>query len=117
MRMPFCVLATSSISTFIMVTYLFVILIFFFFFKDPAPTEISPLPLHDALPIYGDEPLPLRAAARRRHQLHAQQREGRDRRLRRHRHGLSGRPARPAGANPGEGVPRDLPAEIGRAHV
>src|SRR2546421_10647394 len=24
---------------------------FFFFFKDPAPTEISPLPLHDALPI------------------------------------------------------------------
>src|SRR2546430_12616792 len=25
---------------------------FFFFFNDPAPTEISPLPLHDALPIY-----------------------------------------------------------------
>src|SRR2546422_10093153 len=24
----------------------------FFFFKDPAPTEISPLPLHDALPIW-----------------------------------------------------------------
>src|SRR5260370_36012018 len=24
---------------------------FFFFFNDPAPTEISPLPLHDALPI------------------------------------------------------------------
>src|SRR3712207_8513306 len=24
-----------------------------FFFKDPPPTEISPLPLHDALPIYG----------------------------------------------------------------
>src|SRR5256885_2293678 len=24
----------------------------FFFFKDPPPTEISPLPLHDALPIY-----------------------------------------------------------------
>src|SRR5258708_39177672 len=23
----------------------------FFFFNDPAPTEISPLPLHDALPI------------------------------------------------------------------
>src|SRR2546422_4961279 len=23
----------------------------FFFFKDPAPPEISPLPLHDALPI------------------------------------------------------------------
>src|SRR2546430_11598004 len=25
---------------------------FFFFFNDPAPTEIYPLPLHDALPIY-----------------------------------------------------------------
>src|SRR5256885_8400472 len=25
---------------------------FFFFLKDPAPTEISPLPLHDALPIW-----------------------------------------------------------------
>src|SRR5256885_6252163 len=24
---------------------------FFFFLNDPAPTEISPLPLHDALPI------------------------------------------------------------------
>src|SRR2546430_14268190 len=24
---------------------------FFFFFNDPAPPEISPLPLHDALPI------------------------------------------------------------------
>src|SRR5256885_10215168 len=26
---------------------------FFFFFNDPAPPEISPLPLHDALPIFG----------------------------------------------------------------
>src|SRR3989339_2070900 len=25
----------------------------FFFFNDTATTEISPLPLHDALPIYG----------------------------------------------------------------
>src|SRR2546421_12236748 len=25
---------------------------FFFFFNDPAPPEIYPLPLHDALPIY-----------------------------------------------------------------
>src|SRR2546430_13145729 len=24
---------------------------FFFFFNDPAPTEFSPLPLHDAFPI------------------------------------------------------------------
>src|SRR2546430_15976637 len=31
---------------------LFLLLFFFFFFlNDPAPTEISPLPLHDALPI------------------------------------------------------------------
>src|SRR5260370_10870177 len=27
-------------------------LYFFFFLKDPAPTEIYPLPLHAALPIY-----------------------------------------------------------------
>src|SRR5256885_87781 len=27
---------------------------FFFFFNDPAPPEIYPLPLHDALPICGD---------------------------------------------------------------
>src|SRR5256884_632253 len=26
--------------------------LFFFFFNDPAPTEIYPLSLHDALPIY-----------------------------------------------------------------
>src|SRR2546430_7289750 len=26
-------------------------IIFFFFFNDPAPPEIPPLPLHDALPI------------------------------------------------------------------
>src|SRR2546428_4739772 len=28
---------------------------FFFFLNDPAPTEIYPLPLHDALPIYGND--------------------------------------------------------------
>src|SRR2546430_17703126 len=34
----------------------------FFFFNDPAPTEISPLPLHDALPILeAGAPLPLHA--------------------------------------------------------
>src|SRR5256886_5770336 len=27
--------------------------VFFFFFNDPAPPEIYPLPLHDALPISG----------------------------------------------------------------
>src|SRR2546429_4353356 len=31
---------------------------FFFFFNDPAPTEISPLPLHDALPISPPAPSP-----------------------------------------------------------
>src|SRR5256885_13614681 len=35
--------------------------LFFFFLKDTAPTEISPLPLHDALPISGS---PRRCAAR-----------------------------------------------------
>src|SRR5256885_14722336 len=30
--------------------------IFFFFFNDPAPTEFSSLPLHDALPISPDRP-------------------------------------------------------------
>src|SRR2546426_9622123 len=29
---------------------------FFFFFNDPAPPEISTLPLHDALPIYRTYP-------------------------------------------------------------
>src|SRR2546430_9575079 len=31
---------------------------FFFFFKDPAPPEIYPFSLHDALPIYEPESLP-----------------------------------------------------------
>src|SRR5256885_11619381 len=31
---------------------------FFFFFNDPAPTEISPFPLHDALPILTTRFLP-----------------------------------------------------------
>src|SRR2546430_5923843 len=31
----------------------FTLTFFFFFFNDPAPTEIYPLPLHDALPISG----------------------------------------------------------------
>src|SRR5256885_14343521 len=32
------------------------IIYFFFFFNDPAPPEIYPLPLHDALPICLDAP-------------------------------------------------------------
>src|SRR5256885_9646436 len=37
----------------------------FFFFNDTAPTEIYPLSLHDALPIYLAMPDALRAAALR----------------------------------------------------
>src|SRR5256886_5659830 len=33
----------------IILTWLFIF--FFFFLNDPAPTDISPLPLHDPLPI------------------------------------------------------------------
>src|SRR5256884_9024600 len=37
---------------------------FFFFFNDPAPTEISTLPLHAALPILLGLGLPRRSQAR-----------------------------------------------------
>src|SRR5260370_41250762 len=43
-----------SLSHLILFFFLFIIILFiffFFFFNDPAPPEISPLPLHDALPI------------------------------------------------------------------
>src|SRR5260370_41973668 len=40
----------SSLKFFIfMIRHL--LFLFFFFFNDPPPTEFSPLPLHDALPI------------------------------------------------------------------
>src|SRR2546430_11432818 len=45
------------------------VLFFFFFFNDPAPPEISPLPLHDALPISTSPPAsrgPASACSRRR---------------------------------------------------
>src|SRR2546425_7078970 len=44
---------------------------FFFFFKDPAPPEISPLPLPAALPIYVHRhpPRPQRVLERLRHLL------------------------------------------------
>src|SRR5260370_21742867 len=42
MLFPFC-LKPKIISSF-----------FFFFLNDTPPTEIYPLPLHDALPIWGD---------------------------------------------------------------
>src|SRR2546430_12275621 len=38
----------------------------FFFFNDPAPTEISPLSLHDALPISGRRGCRDRRRSRRR---------------------------------------------------
>src|SRR3990172_1913898 len=37
-----------------------------FFFNDPPPTEISPLPLHDALPIYRVDRAPVPGTARDR---------------------------------------------------
>src|SRR6266404_9171427 len=49
----------------------------FFFFNDTATTEIYTLSLHDALPIYGDDPLrlhhvaqPLARGLRRRSEEH-----------------------------------------------
>src|SRR2546422_10391046 len=36
---------------FLALSRLLYVLFFFFFFNDPAPPEIYPLPLHDALPI------------------------------------------------------------------
>src|SRR5258708_30100269 len=50
------VLAYSSLSIMFSSCFPFISpsplrLLFFFFFNDPAPTEISPLSLHDALPI------------------------------------------------------------------
>src|SRR5256885_13920859 len=62
-------------------------LFFFFFFNDTATTEIYTLSLHDALPIYGDEPqtlavargevaAPLLAGGRESLQLRARQAAG-----------------------------------------
>src|SRR2546429_5210859 len=50
----------------------------FFFFNDPAPTEIYPLPLHDALPICAR--LPRRERASRRRTLDGQGQHGDDNR-------------------------------------
>src|SRR2546430_14474410 len=49
--------------------FYYLIFFFFFFFNDTAPTEISPLPLHAALPISGTATIarrsPLGLTARR----------------------------------------------------
>src|SRR2546430_6105746 len=42
-------------------------IIHFFFLNDPAPPEISPLPLHDALPIY--DPAAVHPASRHHAEL------------------------------------------------
>src|SRR3989304_1248793 len=42
-----------------------VIVLFFFFFNDTATTEISPLSLHDALPIFGPPRFRSRGSVRR----------------------------------------------------
>src|SRR5256885_13420508 len=86
-------------------------LFFFFFFNDPAPPEISPLPLHAALPISPRGPAPPLGGSRRH----------RRRRPARPRPGLPvGVPGRDPGTTAGRhGRPRrDAPAgQIGRAHV
>src|SRR5258706_5633620 len=41
-----------SLCPLIFLSVLLLLCFFFFFFNDPATTEIYPLPLHDALPIY-----------------------------------------------------------------
>src|SRR2546429_8814190 len=85
---------------------------FFFFFNDPAPTEIYPLPLPAALPIWGfgrgRVAAPRRAAAGRE-----ENRRRRDRREpHHHRQPHVPRHARRQGLGP-----RPDRAEIGRAHV
>src|SRR3989440_473260 len=51
-----CLPYLTSLSSLFIPSLLFSFLFFFFFFNDTAPTEIYPLPLHDALPISRDVP-------------------------------------------------------------
>src|SRR5258706_12847742 len=49
------VICSQSFSIFLIAldfTNLLFLIFFFFFLNDPAPPEISPLPLHDPLPIW-----------------------------------------------------------------
>src|SRR5205807_2175786 len=59
--------------------------------------------------LHRDDALSVRAAAAQRRELHAQQREGRDRRVRRLRHRLSGRRRRSAGPNLCQDLSGDFP--------
>src|SRR5256886_14754555 len=83
---------------------------FFFFFNDPAPTEISPLPLHDALPISWPPPRAAPPGCSRAPSPASRRRTAPPR---------SARARTPAPAAPPAGVrARALRGgEIGRAHV
>src|SRR2546430_8211588 len=48
-------------GTLVALSALTLLLLVFFFFNDPAPTEIYPLPLHDALPISADPPIQVKS--------------------------------------------------------
>src|ERR1039457_3494167 len=43
----------SVVTVDLLFFFRFILFFFFFFFNDGAPTEIYPLPLHAALPIFG----------------------------------------------------------------
>src|SRR5258705_8731505 len=64
---------TSILISFLFLSSFFFLLLFFFFFfffNDTAPPEISPLPLHDALPIsHGARHALLGGVFQRRHRL------------------------------------------------
>src|SRR5258707_11271411 len=49
--LPYSPTLTYLIFFIYLLPYFFLFFFFFFFFNDPAPPEISPFSLHDALPI------------------------------------------------------------------
>src|SRR5256712_6373709 len=94
---------------------------FFFFFNDPAPTEIYPLPLHDALPIYSATGLTREPRSRSRLAVSenvpglgaaAPRRRPRARGARAPRAGRARAPAGARGAR--REVPRQCPARVAR---
>src|SRR2546430_6035183 len=74
--------------------------VFFFFFKDTATTEISPLPLHDALPIWAPQ-LPRRRPEPRRRRAGCATLGGPARHRRRPRGPAAGRRRRALRRHPG----------------